>query len=388
MKKLFYGMAALALFFTSCESEQTPNLDQEAQIDMSDFRVYTDANADEASKSSDNFKLNANRTCYTMPNLNRLLSENPGLEKRMYDIEFQTRQFITAKKPTGTPGGGPFSGGGGGGGNSSTDSDGDGIDDNVDLCPDTFGYSQYNGCPGPNSYSEITIPVVVNIIEQYTGQVTQDQIDSQENILNDDFHNFNTKPDNFPSFFSPVAANFNILFDIVEVNRKNSNKNSWGTRDAMKFSSKGGIDATDTTHNLNIWVCVIGQGILGYAQFPGGPEATDGVVIDPNYFGATESTNYGSGRTATHEIGHWLNLRHIWGDGGCSYDDYVYDTPISDGPNYGCPDYPTVHCNTADMTMNYMDYTYDDCMYMFTFGQNDRAHAIFALGGYRDSFVP
>ncbi|WP_372793718.1 M43 family zinc metalloprotease, partial [Lutibacter sp.] len=96
---------------------------------------------------------------------------------------------------------------------------------------------------------------------------------------------------------------------------------------------------------------------------------------------------YGHGRTATHEIGHWLNLRHIWGDGRCRQDDFVTDTPSSDGPNYGCPSYPTVNCQSNDMTMNYMDYTDDNCMYMFSKGQNDRMRTIFASGGSRVSFV-
>ena len=85
------------------------------------------------------------------------------------------------------------------------------------------------------------------------------------------------------------------------------------------------------------------------------------------------------------EIGHWLNLRHIWGDGGCSYDDFVGDTPVSDGPNYGCPSYPTVNCTTTDMTMNYMDYTDDPCMYMFTYGQNLRMRALFIPDGVREA---
>ena len=93
------------------------------------------------------------------------------------------------------------------------------------------------------------------------------------------------------------------------------------------------------------------------------------------------------GRTLTHEIGHYLNLRHIWGDGRCRQDDFVEDTPASDGPNYGCPSYPTVNCKSADMTMNYMDYTDDACMYMFTDGQRNRMRAIFQPGGARASML-
>lgn len=92
----------------------------------------------------------------------------------------------------------------------------------------------------------------------------------------------------------------------------------------------------------------------------------------------------GTDRTLTHEVGHWLNLRHIWGDGGCGVDDFVADTPLSDAYNRGCPAYPDVSCGTADMTMNFMDYTADSCMNMFTEGQKDRMHSVFSQnGGFR-----
>ena len=130
------------------------------------------------------------------------------------------------------------------------------------------------------------------------------------------------------------------------------------------------------------------NGVLGYAQFPGGTLETDGVVIGSDYFGENDDGDpYGHGRTATHEVGHWLNLRHIWGDGKCRRDDFVADTPSSDGANYGCPEYPTVNCKSNDMTMNYMDYVNDDCMYMCSNGQNDRMRAIFTTDGPRESFV-
>jgi len=89
----------------------------------------------------------------------------------------------------------------------------------------------------------------------------------------------------------------------------------------------------------------------------------------------------------THEVGHWLNLRHIWGDGRCKRDDFVSDTPSSDNPNYGCPSYPTVNCRSNDMTMNYMDYVDDACMYMFSEGQKERMRAIFAAGAPRNGFL-
>ncbi|MBT8205672.1 MAG: zinc metalloprotease, partial [Eudoraea sp.] len=174
-----------------------------------------------------------------------------------------------------------------------------------------------------------------------------------------------------------------------QVIRVSSTRPSWGTNDAMKFSSNGGSDAVDPANKLNIWVCNIGGGILGYAQFPGGNAATDGIVVSPQFFGSTGYVQapFNEGRTTTHEVGHWLNLRHIWGDGRCNRDDFVADTPKSDRPNYGCPSFPTVHCRSTDMTMNYMDYVDDGCMYMFSNGQKERMRAIFTAGGPRDSFI-
>ena len=164
----------------------------------------------------------------------------------------------------------------------------------------------------------------------------------------------------------------------------------------MKSSASGGVNPISPTTTLNIWVCNIGSGVLGYAQFPGGSSATDGVVIGPNYFGSSSlaagyySAPYDKGRTATHEIGHWLNLRHIWGDAGCG-NDLVADTPTQRTSNFGCPAFPHKTCNNTtngDMFMNYMDYTDDLCMVMFSAGQRTRSRAIFSPGGPRASFAP
>lgn len=159
----------------------------------------------------------------------------------------------------------------------------------------------------------------------------------------------------------------------------------------MKFASQGGINATTPTTHLNIWVCNMGGGILGYAQFPGGNPATDGVVLDDLATGLSGNAGapYNLGRTATHEVGHWLGLYHIWGDATCG-NDLVSDTPSHNSPNYGCPS--SGHLSTCtgtpvEMTMNYMDYTDDRCMYMFTLGQKSRMKALFATGGARLSFA-
>ena len=139
---------------------------------------------------------------------------------------------------------------------------------------------------------------------------------------------------------------------------------------------------------LNIWVAPLTGSLLGFAQFPqsdtepGLEDAsayrlTDGVVIDSEYFGSNSSVNpISKGRTATHEVGHFLGLRHIWGDGGCDTDDFCEDTPQVDGANYNCPSGEVVSCGNKDMFQNYMDYTNDVCMNLFTRNQSERMIAV------------
>jgi len=239
---------------------------------------------------------------------------------------------------------------------------------------------------------KIVIPVVVNVLWRTAAENISDaQIQSQIDVLNKDFTATNTDFSNTPTEFAPVAANIGITFELVNVVRKSTTKISWGTRDAMKSSKKGGIDPTSPSTTLNIWACKIGNGILGYAQFPGGSLTTDGVVIDSKYFGlsASDSYPYNLGRTATHEIGHWMNLRHIWGDSSCG-NDLVSDTPVHKTANYGVPTYPYISLclpTHNEMTMNYMDYTDDRGMYMFTAGQKSRIQTIFVAGGARYAFA-
>ncbi len=238
---------------------------------------------------------------------------------------------------------------------------------------------------------KVVIPVVVNVLYRTASENISDaQIQSQIDVLNKDYTATNTDFSKVPAEFSPVAANIGITFELVKINRKSTTKTSWGTRDAMKKTKQGGLDPTSPTTNLNLWACTIGGGILGYAQFPGGSSATDGVVIDSRYFGLSGSANapYNLGRTASHEVGHWMNLRHIWGDASCG-DDLVADTPVAKTANYGVPAYPYVStCLPAhnEMTMNYMDYTDDGAMYMFTNGQKSRMSALFVSGGARAAF--
>ncbi|WP_310558043.1 zinc metalloprotease [Flavobacterium sp.] len=238
---------------------------------------------------------------------------------------------------------------------------------------------------------KIVIPVVVNVLYRTTAENISDaQIQSQIDVLNKDFTATNPDFASVPAEWSGVKAAIDITFELVKINRKATTKTPWGTRDAMKSTKKGGLDPTTPTTTLNIWACTIGGGILGYAQFPGGSLATDGVVIDSNYFGLSSAASapYNLGRTGTHEVGHWMNLRHIWGDASCG-NDLVADTPVAQTSNFGVPTYPYVStCLPVhnEMTMNYMDYTDDRGMYMFTNGQKARINAIFVVGGARAAF--
>ncbi len=241
----------------------------------------------------------------------------------------------------------------------------------------------------------IVIPVVVHVVYNTTAENISDaQILSQITVLNEDFRRLNSDADDI----WPQAADSEIEFcmAIVDPNGNPTNgitrtfttTTSFSTNNNVKFTASGGQDAWPANNYLNIWVCDLTGGLLGYAQFPGGNAATDGIVCDYAYFGTigTATPPFHLGRTATHEVGHWLNLRHIWGDGGCSVDDFVTDTPVSDAPNYGCP-IGHVSCGTVDMVQNYMDYTDDACMNIYTEGQKSRMRALFNPGGARFSIL-
>lgn len=238
----------------------------------------------------------------------------------------------------------------------------------------------------------VEIPVVVNVLYRTTAEnISAAQIQSQIDVLNEDFSATNADYNKTSTYNSVKSGNIAIRFVLDQVIRKSTTKTSWSTNDAMKKTAQGGLNPTSPTTKLNLWVCNLGGGILGYAQFPGGSSATDGVVIDNNALGRTGTATapFNKGRTATHEVGHWLNLRHIWGDANCG-NDLVGDTPVHNTANYGCPaagHKSTCSGQPVEMTMNYMDYTDDACMYMFSLGQESRMLAVFAAGGPRNSFA-
>jgi hypothetical protein len=241
----------------------------------------------------------------------------------------------------------------------------------------------------------ITIPVVVHVVYRTAAENVSDaQIKSQIKALNLDYRAKNTDTSRVPAPWKSLVVDANIEFALATkdpsgakssaITRTKTAVNEWGPDDAVKSAKKGGADAWPRDRYLNLWICSLGQSLLGYAQFPGGAARTDGVVILNTAFGTSGSVAapFNKGRTATHEIGHFLNLRHIWGDrNDCSGSDLVVDTPPAQAPNTGKPKFPHITCNNGpngDMFMNYMDYTDDDAMFMFTIGQVARMNATLA----------
>lgn len=256
---------------------------------------------------------------------------------------------------------------------------------------------------GARRETTVTIPVVVHVVWHEEDQnITDEQIHGQIEVLNADFRKRNADLDTVPEPFAPLVADARVEFALAEtdpdgeptdgVTRTQTATALFDADDAVKHADSGGVDAWPADRYLNLWVCPLGGGLLGYAQFPGGAPETDGVVVNHRGFGTTGTATapFDGGRTAVHEIGHWLNLRHIWGDDGegCSGSDFVDDTPNQGGPNRGVPEYPNISCDNAphgDLFMNFMDYSDDAAAVMFTEGQTERMDA--CLAGPRSSFL-
>jgi hypothetical protein len=261
------------------------------------------------------------------------------------------------------------------------------------------------GGRAPARTDVVTIPVVVHVVHNRDapGQnISDEQIHSQITVLNRDFRAANPDVVKVPDVWKPLVADAKIAFCLATqdpngnptdgITRVATDRRDFSWDDAVKASATGGADPWPSDQYLNMWVCQLRGGLLGYAQFPGGPPQTDGVVILHSAFGTigTAAHPFDGGRTATHEIGHWLDLYHIWGDddGACTSDDKVADTPNQAGANIGIPMFPRITCGNGpngDMFMNYMDYTDDVAMFMFTCGQLTRMNA--CLEGARASLL-
>lgn len=244
----------------------------------------------------------------------------------------------------------------------------------------------------------ITIPVVVHVLYNNAQQNISDaQIFSQLDVLNRDYRGTNTDKSKTPAYFAGFAADCGFEFRLAKqdpnglatngIIRKYTTIQYFSNDDRAKSAANGGDAAWNRDRYLNIWVCNLTGGVLGYTSTVGCAAEKDGVVISYAAFGTTgtAAAPFNLGRTATHEIGHWLNLRHLWGDTYCG-DDNVDDTPQQRASNRCLPTGERFTCGSTahgDMYMNFMDLTDDAGMNLFTKGQRQRMRALFAAGGAR-----
>jgi len=258
----------------------------------------------------------------------------------------------------------------------------------------------------------ILIPVVVHVIHNGSAEgvslnVPVSQIQEQIRTLNEDFQRLNLDAANTPAEFLPFAGLTNIKFILAKQNPSGLPTDGITRTVGPKSAYDPNTDATligqviqwNPNEYMNMYVTALVSPFIGYSSFPisdlpglsGAPSLsiTDGVVIDYRFFGTGGSAVSASrGRTATHEMGHFFGLRHIWGDGGCGVDDFVADTPLQDNSNSICsPNATRFSCDSKDMIHNYMDYTPDACMNLFTKGQVERFEVVLANSPRRVTLI-
>lgn len=303
----------------------------------------------------------AQRTCGTMDNHAEQLQQNPDMQRMLDDLEEYTAQYDMSSRS--------------------------------------------------GEEDVVVIPVVFHIVHNGQAVGTGENLDevyihAQLAQMNADFALLNSDAGLIPGAFAPVAANTKIQFALAQrtpdcqpttgIVRVNGGRADW-TRTQINNELKP-VTIWDRNHYLNVWTVRFSEddNLLGYAQFPGGNSLTDGVVNAYFTTGSIDTPHpdnptYNKGRTMTHEVGHWLNLRHIWGDATCG-NDLVADTPPHLEENYGCKSFPHRPNNVCgsntngEMFMNYMDYVNDNCMHMFTEGQSVRMNAVLD-GGPRASLL-
>lgn len=251
------------------------------------------------------------------------------------------------------------------------------------------------------SRSVITIPVVVHIVwQQPVENISDEQVQSQLSVLNQDFRALNAEAGSVHPLFRELVADTELAFCLVATTRTQTSVEGIATsfsggRRRVCYTDLGGRDAIAPSEILNIWVAGRNDGVLGSATFPEEgliKPMEDGLFISPKAFGTTGTVEspFHLGRTCTHELGHYLNLQHLWGSGtsnfDCDQDDGVGDTPLqADTYRNTCPGFLSVSCGSPDMHMNFMNYTDDACMALFTPGQKSRMRA--ALEAYRPGLL-
>ena len=244
--------------------------------------------------------------------------------------------------------------------------------------------------PAARDAATLTVPVVFHIVLPDPSDVTDAQLQTQIDVLNKIYGGLNADTVKIPARFKPLFGRAGIQFCLAKrtaddkvstgINRYTTTQSSFTTNNNVKHASTGGANAWSTSSYLNIWICQLSGGVLGYATFPNtGSGSEQGVVIDYRSLPGGSFTNYNGGKTTAHEVGHYFNLRHIWGDddGACSGSDFVGDTPNQSNMTYGTPATDTLYdaCTSTGggiMYQNYMDYTDDGAMEMFTVQQATR----------------
>ena len=287
--------------------------------------------------------------CATMEYYNKMVKKDKGYENRLRELEVFTKNYIKNLKP---------------------------------------------------AYKSIVkVPVVIHVVYNTPEQnISNAEVQSQIDILNEDYRRLNADTSNTPLSFKHLGGDPQIEFVLAKrdpmgnptigITRTQTSVIEFNLNGFVKFDSTRGHNIWDRDKYLNFWVCNFYY-TGGYSQFPGGDPATDGIVMHHAVFGTIRGlvNNLNKGRVATHEVGHWFNLIHIFGESYCG-NDSVDDTPTQQTANFGCPAFPHITCNNGpngDMFMNYMDFTFDNCKNIFTIGQANRMNA--AIYGARSGLL-
>ncbi len=262
------------------------------------------------------------------------------------------------------------------------------------------------------------VPVVVHVVHngEQEGEgvnISDEQILAQIEVINEDFRRLNADKENTPAEFESIATDTHIEFVMAKqdpegiptngITRTLGTNTTWSRPSLPELKSLSYWPSEDY---FNIWVTKLSGNLLGMAEFPetdldGIDESQtdpllDGIVISYHVFGSLLKGNfpvmdeeaYDRGRTTTHEVGHYLGLIHIWGDGGCEADDYCEDTPNAGSSYLYCPTPDQAFsCDSRDMFENYMDYSDDVCMNLFTLDQKARMRTVLENSPRRKSLL-